>query len=71
MFAHHLCFSKQFLSYLMLFTNYFRKKPLMAKSKKQRLQMAAPMVPIRQKMEQLKKKKPKAKMKKKEMKKKT
>ena len=49
----------------------FRKKPLMAKSKKQRLQMAAPMVPIRQKMEQLKKKKPKAKMKKKEMKKKT
>ena len=49
----------------------FRKKPLMAKSKKQRLQMAAPMVLIRQKMEQLKKKKPKAKMKKKEMKKKT
>ena len=43
----------------------------MAKSKKQRLQMAAPMVLIRQKMEQLKKKKPKAKMKKKEMKKKT
>lgn len=55
----------------MLFTNYFRKKPLMAKSKKQRLQMAAPMVPIRQKMEQLKKKKQKPKMKKKEMKKKT
>ena len=41
------------------------------KSKKQRLQTVAPMVPIRPKMEQLKKKKQKLKMKKKEMKKKT
>ena len=53
------------------FIHNFRKKPLMAKSKKQRLQTVAPMVPIRPKMEQLKKKKQKLKMKKKEMKKKT